>query len=74
MERPKRSRNRATTAKEERSRRGAEVKLVQREESPIIEARVQLQRRQKEANHGMHQSRMKEDVSKGDQGPPESGV
>ena len=40
----------------------------------MIEARVELQRRQKEAKHRMNQSRMKEDVSKGDHGPSESGV
>ena len=74
MEKPKRHRSRATAVKEESKRRGAEVKSVQREESPMIGARVELQKRQKEAKHGMNQSRMKEDVSKGDQGPPESGV
>jgi hypothetical protein len=40
----------------------------------MIEARVELQRRQKEAKHRMNQMRKKEDASKGDQEPPESGV
>ena len=60
MERLKGNQNPATTA--------------QREESPVVEARVEPQRRHKEAKHRMNHMKRIKDASKGDKGPSESGV